>query len=141
MRDHLDAYHDEMLSVEQDDIIGQASLLWKVIYASVHNIQQSNSDFIVVRHEDLSLDPVNGYRELYSLLDLDFSTRVQKFVEESSSSENPRELSRRKIHSVKMDSASQVKNWKKRLSEETVKRIRGITEETSKLYYSNEDWE
>jgi hypothetical protein len=140
LRDHLEKYREEMSSIDADDIIGQASLLWKMIYASVHASRELAPGLIVVRHEDLSRDPVSGYRDLYSKLDLDFTSRVQKFIENSSSSENPAELSRRKTHSVKLDSLANIKNWKKRLSEEDVARIRRMTEETSHLYYSNEEW-
>ena len=141
MRDHLEAYREPMLSIKPDDVIGQASLLWKMIYAVVQKFHQMNPEWIVLRHEDLSRDPVNRYRELYSTLGLDFTKRVEKFIVNSSSSENPSELSLKKTHSVKMDSLATIKNWRKRLSEEELKRIREITGETAELYYSKEDWE
>jgi hypothetical protein len=140
MRDHLEKYRDEMLAVKKDDVIGQAALLWKMIYASVHTARQLNPDFIVVRHEDLSLDPVGGYRDLYSKLGLDFSSRVETYVLNASSSENPKELSKRKTHSVRLDSAANVKNWKKRMAEDDVKRVYEITGDASQLYYSDEEW-
>jgi len=140
MRDHLEKYRDEMSAIKKDDIIGQASLLWKMIYASVHSTRWLNPDLLAVRHEDLSRDPVDQYRNLYSKLGLEFSSRVQKFIENSSSSENPTELSHRKTHSVKLDSLANIKNWQKRLPEEDITRIRKITEETSSLYYSDEEW-
>jgi hypothetical protein len=141
MRDHLEAYRKEMVSMKADDVIGQASLLWKIIYRSVHTSIKLNPAWTVVRHEDFSRDPVNKYRDLYSSLGLNFTRRVQKFIERSSSSENPAELSLKKTHSVKMDSAASVKNWKKRLSAEELKRIREITSDVADLYYSNEEWE
>jgi hypothetical protein len=140
MRDHLEIYRDEMRAVKKDDILGQASLLWKMIYASVHSTRKLNPDFIVVRHEDLSRDPINGYRDLYAKLGLDFSSRVEQFILNSSSSENPKELSKKKTHSVKLDSAANIKSWKKRMPEEDVKRIREITEDVSRVYYSDEEW-
>ena len=140
MRDHLETYRDEIQAVKADDVIGQASLLWKVIYASVHSTRQLNPESIVVRHEDLSRDPVRGYRALYAALGLDFSSRVEKFIINSSSSENPKELSRRKTHSVKLDSTANIKNWKKRMVEEDVNRIREITGEVADLYYRDEEW-
>jgi Sulfotransferase domain len=140
MRDHLEPYRDQMGSIKADDVIGQASLLWKMIYASVHSTRGLNPDFIVTRHEDLSRDPVNGYRELYVPLGLDYTSRVQKVILSSSSSENPRELSRRKRHSVKLDSLANIKNWRKRLTEDEIKRIREMTEEVSHLYYSDAEW-
>ncbi len=75
MRDHLELYRDEMQSIKSDDVIGQSALLWKLIYRSVHATRELNPDFMIVRHEDLSRDPVSGYRDLYQLLGLEFTPR------------------------------------------------------------------
>lgn len=140
MRDHLQDCRDEMESMSVDDVIGQAALLWKLIYRSVHTTRERNPEFIVVRHEDLSRDPVPGYRDLYRSLDLEFTPRVEKIILTSSSSENPVELSRKKVHGYKLDSRANIRSWKKRLSAEEIDRIREIAGETSSLYYSDADW-
>jgi glutaredoxin-related protein len=148
MRDHLEAHRDEMQAIKSDDVIGHAALLWKLVYHSVHSIlrqaqdgaREANPDFIVVRHKDLSHDPVNGYRSLYASLGLDYTPRVEEIILNSSSSDNPVELSRRKTHSVKLDSLASVDNWKKRLTEDEIKRVREITEEVSHWYYSDNEW-
>jgi hypothetical protein len=140
MRDHLELYRGEMQSIKSDDVIGQAALLWKMIYRSVHATRELNPDFIIVRHEDLSRDPVSGYRDLYKLLDLEFTPRVEKTILNSSSSENPIELSRKKVHGFKLDSRANIDVWKKRLSVEEIDRIRKMTEEISALYYSDAEW-
>jgi len=148
MRDYLEPYWDEMRAIQSYDIIGQAALLWKVVYHSVHSIlrqtqdgaREVNSTFIVVRHKDLSRDPVNGYRRLYASLGLDYTPHVEKIILDSTSSDNPVELSRKKTHSVKLDSLASVDNWKKQLTENEIKRIREITEEVSHLYYSDSEW-
>jgi len=141
MRDHLEAYRDEMSAIKADDVLGQASLLWKLIYRSVHTTRSLIPDLQIVRHEDFSRDPINRYRDLYASLGLGFTARVEKIILNSSSSENPSELSLKKTYSVKLDSAANVKNWKKRLTAEEIKRIRQMTEGVSEWYYSNEDWE
>lgn len=140
MRDHLGLYREEMQTITSDDVIGQAALLWKMIYHAVHATRELQPDFIVVRHEDLSRDPVSGYRDLYQLLDLEFTPRVEKTILSSSNSENPAELSRKKVHGFKLDSRTNIYLWKKRLSVEEIDRIRKITEETSALYYSDAEW-
>src|SRR5215207_2888621 len=140
MRDHLEPYREEMHSIGSDDVIGQSALLWKLIYRSVHATRERNPDFLVVRHEDLSRDPISGYRDLYTVLGLEFTPRVEKIILNSSSSENPRELSRKKVHGVKLDSRANVHNWKKRLTVEEIARIRLMTEEISSLYYSDAEW-
>lgn len=140
MRDHLEPYREEMESVRQDDMIGQAALLWKLVYRSVFRAGERHPDFIVVHHEDLSRDPIPGYRALYTTLGLEFTPRVKKTILNSSSSENPRELSRKEVHAFKLDSRASVDNWKKRLTAEEIERVRKITDEVSSLYYSDAEW-
>jgi hypothetical protein len=140
MRDHLEPYREEMLSIKAEDVVGQAALLWKLIYRTVQETRELHTEFLVVRHEDLSLDPIPGYRALYATLDLAFTPRVEKIILNSSSSENPSELSRKKVHDIKIDSRANIDNWKKRLSAEEIKQVRQITEEISTFYYSDAEW-
>lgn len=140
MRDHLQADRAGMSSIGPDDIIGQSALLWRMIYRFVHSTRSLFPHFHIVRHEDLSLDPVEGYKTLYQSLDLTFDDRVKDTILNSSSSENPAELSRKKVHSVKLDSRANVDNWKKRLSAEEIIRIRRMTEGVSDLFYSDAEW-
>jgi hypothetical protein len=130
----------EMELAYADDVIGQAALLWRVVYRVVARMMKLYPSFIVVRHEDLSLDPVSCYRDLYAALDLDFTPKVEESILKSSSSENPAELSKKKVHAVKLDSRANLANWKKRLSEAEVMHIRKITGKTAKLFYSDEEW-
>lgn len=140
MRDRLDPYRAEMSAMDPQDVVGQASLLWKMIYASVRSFERSVPGLISVRHEDLSVNPIDGFRHLYSRLHLDFSSRVEAFIGQASSSENPKASPRGRADSVKLDSASNVKLWKRLLPEKDVDRIRTATEEVARFYYSNEDW-
>lgn len=140
MRDCLEPYRRQMESAKADDVIGQSALLWTLIYRSVHTALERNPDFIAVRHEDLSLDPVNRYRDLYKSLDLDFTPRVEKIIRNASSSDNPAEPSRKNIYNVKLDSRTNIDNWRKRLTADEVKRIRAMTEEISHLFYPDVEW-
>lgn len=140
MRDHLEGYRKQMQAIPVDDVIGQASLLWTMIYHTVHTTRELVPHLLIVRHEDLSRDPISGFRDLYTALDLDFTVQAEKRILNSTSSENPTELSRKKIHSVKLDSRASVENWKKRLTEEESKRIRAVTEEVCALYYPETAW-
>lgn len=140
MRDHLEPYRQEMQAVKADDVIAQAALLWKMIYHSVHVTHKAHPEFLVVRHEDLSRDPLPRYRALYTDLGLEFSGRVEKTILTSSSSENPRELSRKQVFDTKLDSRASVDNWKRRLTAEEIERVRATTEDVSRLYYSDAEW-
>jgi hypothetical protein len=138
MRDHLEPYRDQIERAKKGDVIDQWALLWNLIYGTVHQSLQRNPDFIAVRHEDLSLDPVNGYRKLYQSLGLEFTHRVEKVIQESSSSENPAEGKR--VHSFKIDSRASMSNWKKRLSEDEIRRVRDLTQEVTSIFYPDATW-
>jgi len=140
MRDHLEPYRSQMESIRSEDVTGQAALLWKMIYRSVHSSLSLNPDFVIVRHEDLSREPASGYRDLYTSLGLDYTHHVEKIILNTSSSGNPMELSRNKVHDVRLDSRANMDNWKKRLTEDEVRRIREMTEEVSQRYYPDSDW-
>jgi len=140
MRDHLEADRAEMESMPADDVVGQSALLWRMIYRTVDSTRQLIPTIQVVRHEDLSLDPVAGYKSLYESLGLPFDEKVQETILNSSSSENPTELSKKKVHSVKLDSRANMGNWKKRLTPEEITRIRKLTEDVSHLFYADDEW-
>jgi hypothetical protein len=90
---------------------------------------------IVLRHEDLSRDPLTGFARAYESLGLAYTARVQETIRNTSSSENPVELSRRNVHAVKLDSRANLDNWKKRLAADEIFRIRSMTEDVAHLYY------
>jgi hypothetical protein len=140
MHHHLEQDRAEMESMQEDDLIGQAALLWRMVYRTVHSTCKLHPDFKVVRHEDLSLDPLTGYEGLYKSLGLSFNDKARDIIFNSSNSENPSELSRAKTHSVKLDSRASVNNWMKRLGMDEIDRIRRMTEGVSDLYYSGEEW-
>jgi sulfotransferase family protein len=138
MRDHLEPYRAQIEAAMKNDVIDQWALLWNLIYSTVHTTMKRNPGFITVRHEDLSLDPVGGYRDLYRSLGLEFTPRVEKVVRESSSSENP--VEGKKVHAFKLDSRANMSTWKKRLTPDEIRRIREATQEVASLYYPDADW-
>lgn len=140
MEAYLDADRAVMESIAEDDILGQAALLWRMVYRVVARMTSLHPSFIIVRHEDLSRDPLTGYRDLYAALDLDFTPKVEQAILNASSSENPEELSQEKVHSVKLDSRANIDNWKKRLSKDEIARVREMTGKVSHLFYSDEEW-
>ena len=140
MRDHLERDRTDMEAMQPGDILGQSALLWRMIYRSVHAARNLVPGLMIVRHEDLSLDPVAGYKSLYESLGLNFTGQVRDTILNSSSSENPAELSRKKVHSVKLDSRANLDNWKKRLSADEITRIRRLTGDVSPLFYSDTEW-
>jgi hypothetical protein len=141
MSDHLEPFRADMERVAADDVIGQAALLWRMVYRVVHATVERFPSVIVLRHEDLSRDPQTGYARAFESLGLAYTAQVQERIGASSSSENPAELSRQKVHAVKLDSRANLDNWKKRLSADEIARIRGLTEDVAQLYYADVKWD
>jgi hypothetical protein len=143
MRDLLEPYRGQMeaMCAAPADIIGQASLLWRITYEMVAGFCQRYPDFQVVRHEDLSLDPQEGYQKLYQALDLDFTPRAQKAILDSSSVENPGEVSKQAVHTVRLDSRANLHNWKRRLQAHEIERVRLLTQATAQHFYPDLAWD
>lgn len=142
MQDLLEPFRSEMEQVKAfpEDHITQSSLLWKMIYHTVLEFQREYPEIILVRHEDLSKNPVQGFADIYKQLSLEFTSREEDFILRSSSEDNPAELAIHDVHSVQLDSAANIKNWVKRLSEQEINRVRELTASTWEGYYSVEEW-
>jgi hypothetical protein len=143
LRDWLEPFKPEMelLSGHPGDPISSNSLLWKMVYSVVQMFRKQNPGVILVRHEDLSLCPIEEYQHLYRDLGLEFSTKARRAVLDSSGSENPAELSAGSAHAIRLDSQANLDNWKRRLTREEITRVRNLTEETASFYYSDLDWD
>ncbi len=144
MRDWLEPFRADMDTAiherPNDDIIGQGALLWRMLYKVVYQLGKQHQDFHIVRHEDLSQDPLTRYHKLYQALGLSFTARARQTIQSASSPENPSELSRNKVHTVHLDSQANIKNWAQRLTEAEVDRIRNLTEDVAPYFYSEQDW-
>ena len=140
MKHYLEADRAAMKSLSTNDIIGQAGLLWRMIYRVVARMIKLHPSFIIVRHEDLSRNPVSCYQDLYRALDLDFTPKIKQKILNASSYKNPKELSQHNVHAIKLDSQANVDNWKKRLSKDEITDIRKVTGKVAEIFYSNEEW-
>lgn len=140
MQAHLEPFREAMSSITAGDILAQGALLWTMIYSTVRKFQEQDPRIIIVRHEDLSLDPESRFGELFGQLDLEYTPRALKFVVESSGESNPGELAAGHTHSVKLDSRSNVESWKKRLSSAEVQQIISASGRVASLYYPEQDW-
>jgi len=140
MRDWLGPFEAEMTAAlsPASDLVDRVALLWRLIYSVVAD--ERFPGVRLVRHEDLSRDPVRGYAELYEALGLTFTDTVAKAVEASSSSENPAETSVEHPHETRIDSKANLQNWRHRLGEDEIARIKAVTEATAALYYPELVW-
>ncbi|MCW5877407.1 MAG: glycosyltransferase [Anaerolineales bacterium] len=142
MRDWLEPFRSEMEASlkHPDDVVGQGSLLWRMICSVALELQKSHPAIHIVRHEDLSRQPLERFRDLYDEMELPFTERVEAGILKATEAGNPQEVSLRSIYSTRLDSAANLENWKQRLSAEEIERIRQLTASISSHYYNPQDW-
>ncbi|MEJ2710635.1 MAG: sulfotransferase [Anaerolineales bacterium] len=143
MQDWLEPYRQKMehLQSRPADVVVGGALLWRMIYQTVDEYRRRFPEFLVVRHEDLSRQPVQGFHALYRSLGLSFDERVEQRIRQSSSPENPQEISRQAVHAVQLDSRANLDNWKRRLTGPEIERVHAITHDVAELYYSDQEWQ
>jgi hypothetical protein len=142
MRDLLEPCRSEMeeLLKTPDDVIAQASLLWRMVYQAVLRFRERTPGIQLARHEELSQRPVDCYRDLYATLGLDFTRRAEETILSASSADNPKEVSQKAAHAVRLDSTANLDNWRRRLTPEEIGRVRALTAGAAAQYYPEEGW-
>jgi hypothetical protein len=142
MRDLLDPFGPEMERSREPshDLVDRVALLWHVVYRTVADYRDRFAGFQIVRQEDLSREPVEGYRALYEALGLPLSRESETAIAEASSSANPKESSVERPHDTHLDSRATLTSWKRRLSDDEVARIRNVTAETAAIFYDGDEW-
>jgi hypothetical protein len=155
MRDWLEPLRDDMEAAVAgpDDPIARVSLLWRAIYHVVAELRDRNLDgFTVVRHEDLSLDPVGGFERIYSSLGLPFDDRARRTVEWGSlSPSGTRNAERPHVWTLRgglsktafrpLDSRENLVRWRRYLSDDEAARVRSLTGDVeSRFYRGDEEW-
>lgn len=142
MADRLERFRPQMEATlaSPTDVIRQGALLWTMIYDCVSESQQIGHDVHVVRHEDFSLDPLHEYARLYAALGLRFTPKAQRKIERFTRGSNPKEVSVAKPFKVRLDSLANLSNWKQRLQQDDIRRIRALTRDVAGRYYSDDEW-
>ena len=123
------------------DFISEASLIWICITKIIIEYQKLYPNWLYIRHEDLSYDPIKEYELLFEKLKLQFSNEVKKVIHSSSNFSNPSEVANSKVvHQLQRNSRDNIKNWKKRLNNKDINKVRDLTEHLSQSFYSEKDW-
>lgn len=139
MRDHLHPFEMEIrdFSANRKETLDQAILLWKVIHHVILKYQANHPDWIFMRHEDLSREPMVNFGDIFKKLDLDFTHHVKRVIQEHTEASNPAEVA---ADCIKRDSKTNIWNWKKRLTQDEILHIRRQIGNLSDNLYSDSEW-
>ena len=127
---------------DRPDGVAQASLLWRVIYGTVAAYREEIPGLEVVRHEDLSADPVPAFAALYGRLGLPFGPGAEQAIREATSAGSGGGAMRWSLSSGgvsktaarRLDSRANLQVWRERLSDQEVARIRQLTADVAPLF-------
>lgn len=128
----------EKFSRNEQPLLDQGILLWNIFHAVIQKYKKAHPDWIFLRHEDLSREPLKGFKTLSQKLKLPFSPQAEKFILASTGSTNSTE--QKKLSDRKRNSSDNIKNWKRRLSEDEIHKIKSETLEICSHFYSEKDW-
>lgn len=140
MKDYLQPFADDIkqYSVQEHDIIDQASLLWKIIHYWIAEYQKSHQDWIFIRHEDISINPDYNFQILFNKLNLNYTEVTKKTILNCSSVKPIKQDY--EAHELKRHSKKNKETWKSRLTPSEIERVRTKVEKVSRKFYGDGDW-
>jgi len=140
MEKYLHKYEREIREYTKTtkSIIEQAILLWNCIHATILTLQQNHPDWLFIKHEELSLEPLAQFKAIYQAFDLEFTAEVEAKILQSSGAHNP--VEQQQDNEFVRDSKQNIDNWKKRLSAEEIALIETRTAEISTVLYPGKSW-
>lgn len=118
--------------------ISQAILLWNCIHHTLNIYQDKHPEWMFVKHEHLSFDPVPEFEKIYKFFGLEFTARVESAILDSSGKHNP--IEQQSGSEFVRNSKANITNWKSRLSRSEIQRIKEGTRNISSLFYTDNDW-
>ncbi len=121
------------------DRLEWAAALWRALYAAVDRYRRA-VPVIVVRHEDLAHQPLNGFAALYTRLGLAFHPRARRAIARSTRGRGSHTDPRRP-HVTALDSRAAARAWQRHLTPAQVQRIRSLTEPVAARFYAAHEWE
>lgn len=136
MTDHLEPFRI-LIEKENKSYAEEAAILWLCIYHVLDKYIMERNNWIVKRHEDISLDSVNQFKDIYKRLGLDFNSKIESEIIKYSSGKSSDPT---KVLDLKRDSQSVVRQWLKYATNEEVEIIKNITGQLALKYYPEDKW-
>lgn len=138
--DYINPRLQQLISQDKMDPIAEGSYLWLILYQILHTYSERNPEFIVLKHEDISLNPVKEIKNLYNILKLKYTSDIEKKIIYHTSSNLSSRGGEPSVHQLVRNSKKNIKQWKNQLSNAEIFKIRELTESVAGYYYESKDW-
>lgn len=144
MEERLAPYRAEVAAAaaQLPDPVDVGILLWRIMHHHIRQLRRDHPEWIFVRHEDLTVDPVASFRDIYGRLGLAFAPdtpdRIANLSEQSGGLAAFSLFgSRRRVNRNSKDVA---RLFRKRLSEEDIRRVFDWTGDVWPSFYTEAEW-
>jgi len=127
-------------SKNEKDVIDQGILLWNMIYLNTLKFKQKYPQIYTVRHEDLSLKPIVEFQKIFDYFNISFTENTRQYLLDTTNENNSSEAKNNVLHQLNRNSKANIYNFKNRLTNEEILRIRKGTEIISHIFYDQEWW-
>jgi len=132
--------NEDLLKKVEKSPAEQVGLLWVYIYENLNAYFKIYDDWLMLLHEDISIDPIPSFKKIFNWADIEFTERIKRKITRLTNADNPVTARQNKMHDLSRDSASLTDHWKKTVSDEDVSVLKEITEPTLSLFYDNKSW-
>ena len=104
--------------------------------------RDEHPDWLFIRHEDLSQNPLAGFKNIFSYLELEFTDHNAKIINHHSLGKTNHEQfpSGNHFDAIQRDSVSNIYSWRNRLTAAEIDRIKSGVENISREFYSENEW-
>ena len=136
--DWLSDYADALTQPDLP-LLHRQAYSWLAVYTVLHGFIQHHPDWIVVRHEDLAHAPLTAFEDLYTRLDIPFTSAIASQIKKHTDTENPAAAPGNAATALKRDSRALVDAWRDKFSADDLHTIHTITAPIADLYYPT-DW-
>lgn len=122
MSRYFENYREEIHSAIQSeqDLVNQGILLWNLFHEVIKSYQDHHPDWVFLRHEDVTENPVESFSAAYQKLGLEFTQDAKDAVIASTRSS---EGETKDVSYKARDKEAVINTWKDRLTEEEAHRI------------------
>jgi hypothetical protein len=143
MEGRLAPFADEIrAATEPSPSIEANTLLWRILHHHIALLADEHPDWIFVRHEDLSRDPLGAFPPLFAKLGLPYTPAVADGLAQFTSDQPA--LGRFSIFGTKRrtmrSSEASIHAFRNRLAPDEIATIRRLAAPLSERFYADTDW-
>ena len=124
----------------EKELIEQGILLWNIINLNALKFKQKYPEIYIVKHEDLSLQPMENFEKIFSYFHIPFEEPSKAYIRKTTSKTNTAEAQNNVEHQLNRDSKANIYNFHKRLTKEEIVKIQKGTEFISHIFYEPSSW-